>query len=155
MLSKLGFVTIPQSAELPVGTANSISLETKLDESSAEIEETIEETDPDVLSLPSIESIAQYLQIDIPKKLKQKTEIYLKRAIISCLDSFEPSNVDKLAVEDVISSAGENTPGVDIDIRRLRAALAEVATEFDSVLKLESDKVKKLGRHSLKYTFLS
>lgn len=146
MLVKLGLTTVTPPEATAEIKADSETTEVGTEgESQNEEEEEVEvETDPDVLSLPSVESLCSSLQISLPKRLKQKTELNLKRAIVSCLDMIE-NKADKLLVEDVIAQASDNTPGVNADIRRLRLALKEVISEFETVLKPESEKVKKLG----------
>lgn len=74
---------------------------------------------------------------------------------LSCIDCLVGLNVDKLTVEEITAIVGESTPGDGIDITSLRAALADVAIEFDSALKPQSDKVKKLGKAFVKYRPIS
>ena len=140
MLHKLGFLTISSETITNIDESTSESIEkdgnnnnnnnNNSDEDEEE-EEEIEETDPDVLSLPSVELVAKYLGISLPKALKQKTEINLKRAIISCLDTLG-ENPDKLAVEDMIAQSVESIPTTNIDLKRLRAALNEIINIFDA-----------------------
>lgn len=140
LLAKLGLVAISPVTATTVGEVvdgNMVEVEV--------VEEEVEvETDPDVLSLPSVQDVASHLQIDLPVRLRKQTELNLKRAVISCLDYIE-NKADKLVVEDVIAQATDSSPGASIDIRRLRSALKDVISEFDSILKAESDLVKKLG----------
>ena len=156
MLHKLGFLTISSETITNIDESTSESIEkdgnnnnnnnNNSDEDEEE-EEEIEETDPDVLSLPSVELVAKYLGISLPKALKQKTEINLKRAIISCLDTLG-ENPDKLAVEDMIAQSVESIPTTNIDLKRLRAALNEIINIFDATLKSENQAVKNLGKSS-------
>ena len=157
MLHKLGFLTISSETITNIDESTSESIEkdgnnnnnnnNNSDEDEEEEEEEIEETDPDVLSLPSVELVAKYLGISLPKALKQKTEINLKRAIISCLDTLG-ENPDKLAVEDMIAQSVESIPTTNIDLKRLRAALNEIINIFDATLKSENQAVKNLGKSS-------
>ena len=139
MFAKLGLITVPPATPVKASETSGAEAGEVQEEEAVE-----EETDPDVLSLPSLEALAQYLEIGLPTKLKARTELSLKRAVISCLDYIENSS-DKLVIEDVVTRAGDNSPGQDTDVRRLKAALNEVTREFEAVLKKESDAVKRLG----------
>ena len=50
------------------------------------------ETDQDVLSLPSAGALAKHLGLWMPTRLSAKTELALKRAVVSCLDLLEESS---------------------------------------------------------------
>lgn len=139
MLHKLGLFSIP-SDFVPAPESQSESS----DSTENEEDEMVVETDPDVLSLPNITLLSKYLDIALPKPLKQTTEINLKRAVISVLDMLG-DKPDKLAVEDVIAQSVESIPTSNTDLKRLRFAMSEMITYFDAVLKKESDAVKNLG----------
>jgi hypothetical protein len=51
-----------------------------------EEEEVEEETDPDVLSLPPVGALAAHLGLWMPAPLSARTELAIKRAVVSCLD---------------------------------------------------------------------
>ena len=65
------------------------------------------ETDQDVLSLPSAGALAKHLGLWMPTRLSQKTELALKRAVVSCLDLLEESTAATAAV---VASGGATTP---------------------------------------------
>jgi preprotein translocase subunit SecA len=113
-------------------------------EASEEEEEDIIETDPDVLSLPDINDLAKHLDFWLPKKLKKKTDIALKRAVISCVDLLGES-AGRLDVEDVVAQASDSAPVTEQAIKLLRAALQMVTKEFDTVVKAERQRVQQLG----------
>jgi len=145
LLAKLGLITVTSTpAASLTGEVVKEGEKASSDTDHSDGDEVEEETDPDVLSLPSVQDVASHLQIDLPIRLRKQTELNLKRAVISCLDYIE-NKADKLVVEDVIAQATDNSPGISVDIRRLRSALKEVISEFDSVLKAENEQVKKLG----------
>ena len=50
------------------------------------------------------------------------TELNLKRAVISCLDSIG-SDANRLEIEDVVAKAGDNAPVDDVAIRLLRKGM--------------------------------
>jgi hypothetical protein len=60
------------------------------------------ETDPDVLALPSVLELAQALDFWIPRNLTRKTELSMKRAVISCAGDY--FSVDKIL---------QHTSGID------------------------------------------
>jgi preprotein translocase subunit SecA len=118
-----------------------------------EVEE--EETDPDVLSLPPIGALAVHLDLWMPNKLTKKTELAMKRAVVSCLDLISDvaaigTNASmaapgRLEVEDIVARAGDSAPTQDIAVRLLRGALTAATTEFDATIKREKETVKRLG----------
>lgn len=141
MLHKLGLFSIP--LDFVPESESEPETSSELQEGDDEVQ-IVEETDPDVLSLPNITLLSKYLDISLPKQLKQTTEINLKRAVISVLDMLGDKS-DKLAVEDVIAQSVESIPTTNTDLKRLRFAMAEMITYFDKILKKESDVVKNLG----------
>lgn len=50
------------------------------------------------------------------------TELNLKRAVISCLDSIG-SEANRLEVEDIVAQAADNAPVDDIAVKLLRKGL--------------------------------
>lgn len=122
--------------------ASSSSNQGELDEEDEEVEE---ESDPDVLALPSVQNITHYLSIDLPKNLKKSTELNLKRAVVSVGDALESSSVDKIIIEDVITKATESIPLTDPTFKFLRQAMTNAITEVEALLKEEKERVKKMG----------
>lgn len=128
-------------------------------------EEEEEETDPDVLALPAIQDVIDFLDLSLPVKkgLKKSTELLMKRAVISAADMLENNNsinqqgqgqggnnvaIDRIAVEDVISRAAEYTPlerSRDGAMKLLRTAVMTASEEIDGALKAEKEVVKRLG----------
>merc|ERR1711968_173096 len=102
------------------------------------------ETDEDVLSLPTVRDLAASLELWMPGRLSKMTELNLKRAVISCLDSIG-SDANRLEIEDVVAKAGDNAPVDDVAIRLLRKGLSKVTSELDGMIKSEREKVKRLG----------
>jgi len=98
------------------------------------------ETDPDVLALPPIEALCDYLELALPVPLQPSTELALKRAVVSCTDMLPPTP-SRLDVEDMVSLAADSTPTPDVNVRRLRLALETVTKEFDDVLSEEREAV--------------
>jgi preprotein translocase subunit SecA len=119
------------------------------EEAVAEEDEQVEgEDDPDLLALPSMQAIMNSLDLSLPKSMKKSTEIRLKQAIISVLDSWEeiPSTkIDKIMVEDIIARAVESTPTTNPVIRLLRQSMTTAINELDQNLRMEREVVKKLG----------
>lgn len=60
--------------------------EVKTDQIDTENEHDEVETDADVLSLPSVDYLAEVIGIRIPNKLSRSAELTLKRAVVSCTD---------------------------------------------------------------------
>merc|ERR1719506_3368135 len=102
------------------------------------------ETDEDVLSLPSVRDLASSLELWMPGKLSKMTELNLKRAVISCLDSIG-SEANRLEVEDIVAQAADNAPVDDIAVKLLRKGLSKVTSELEEMIKPEREQVKKLG----------
>ena len=73
-----------------VSTSAITSSSTSEGESSSGGEMAVE-TDQDVLSLPSAGALAKHLGLWMPTRLSVKTELALKRAVVSCLDLLEES----------------------------------------------------------------
>mmetsp|Transcript_19540 Transcript_19540/g.18872 ORF Transcript_19540/g.18872 Transcript_19540/m.18872 type:complete len:1035 (-) Transcript_19540:297-3401(-) len=121
----------------------------------AVVEAEEEETDPDVLSLPPIGALAVHLDLWMPNKLTKKTELSMKRAVVSCLDLISDvaaigTNASmaapgRLEVEDIVARAGDSAPTQDVAVRLLRGALTGATTEFDATVKREKETVKRLG----------
>merc|ERR1711871_1071572 len=72
------------------------------------------------------------------------TELNLKRAVISCLDSIGP-DANRLEIEDIVAKAADNAPVDDVAVRLLRKGLSKVTSELENMIKLEREKVKRLG----------
>ena len=121
-----------------------------------------EETDPDVLALPSATALSLSLDLWQPQKLSRKAQLSLKRAAVSSADlikakydgdvmvgNTELTGQVKLDVEDMISRAADNRAGVDTKtdfaIKLMRQAIKGCSEEFDETIKLEGAKVKRLG----------
>lgn len=136
MLVKLGLSEKPPS--LP---EEETSLDVDVD---GEVEIVEEETDEDVLSLPSVRDLASSLELWMPGKLSKMTELNLKRAVISCLDSIG-SEANRLEVEDIVAQAADNAPVDDIAVKLLRKGLSKVTSELEEMIKPEREKVKRLG----------
>ncbi len=109
-----------------------------------------EESDSDVLSLPSITALAKSLDLWLPQQLQPNTELTLKRGVISCLDllgvgtpgSAPPTRLD---VDNIVAQAADSAPLINPEIKLLRTALKLMTKEFDEVIKKEREYVKKLG----------
>ena len=71
--------------------------------SSSGVGEIAVETDQDVLSLPSAGALARHLGLWMPARLSPKTELALKRAVVSCLDLLEESATASVSVGGVQS----------------------------------------------------
>jgi hypothetical protein len=96
-----------------------------------------------------------HLDLWLPNKLTKKTELAMKRAVVSCLDLISDvaaigTNASmaapgRLEVEDIVARAGDSAPTQDIAVRLLRSALTAATTEFDATIKREKETVKRLG----------
>jgi preprotein translocase subunit SecA len=96
-----------------------------------------------------------HLDLWLPNKLTKKTELAMKRAVVSCLDLISDvaaigTNASmaapgRLEVEDIVARAGDSAPTQDIAVRLLRGALTAATTEFDATIKREKETVKRLG----------
>merc|ERR1711871_271830 len=109
-----------------------------------EVEVVEEETDEDVLSLPTVRDLAASLELWMPGRLSKMTELNLKRAIISCLDSIG-SDANRLEIEDIVAKAADNAPVDDVAVKLLRKGLSKVTSELEGMIKSEREKVKRLG----------
>merc|ERR1711871_1148696 len=138
MLVKLGLSEQPPT--LP-DTSPQQQDNTESDEESEVVEE---ETDEDVLSLPSVRDLAASLELWMPGKLSQMAELNLKRAVISCLDSIGP-DANRLEIEDIVAKAADNAPVDDVAVKLLRKGLSKITSELENMIKLEREKVKRLG----------
>merc|ERR1711871_908676 len=138
MLVKLGLSEQPPT--LP-DTSPQQQENTESDEESEVVEE---ETDEDVLSLPSVRDLAASLELWMPGKLSQMAELNLKRAVISCLDSIGP-DANRLEIEDIVAKAADNAPVDDVAVKLLRKGLSKITSELENMIKLEREKVKRLG----------
>lgn len=96
------------------------------------------------MSLPSVGDLAASLELWTPGPLSKLTELNLKRAVISCLDSIG-DQADRLQVEDIVAKAADNAPVDDMAVKLLRKGLSKVTAELEAMIKLEREKVKKLG----------
>ena len=124
------------------------------------------ETDPDVLSLPSVGALAMQLGLWMPTALSAKTELNLKRAVVSCLDiladatapssssssssssgqaSTSAAGPGRLEVEDVVARAADSAPVSEFGVKLLRSAINSATAEFEAVVKREKEQVKRLG----------
>ena len=81
-----------------------------------------EETDPDVLALPSTAALAAQLRLWLPQPLSAKAELALKRAAVSCSD-LVGAGAGLLQVEDVVAQAADSAPTDKVEVKLLRAAL--------------------------------
>ena len=111
----------------------------------AEEEEVEEETDPDVLSLPPVGALAAHLGLWMPTPLSARTELAIKRAVVSCLDLLAdaapapapaPASAaaggngaaaavavavaGRLEVEDVVARAADAAPTTEFGVKLLR-----------------------------------
>ena len=96
------------------------------------------------MSLPSIASIAADLDLWIPGPVSKVSELNLKRAVISCLDDIG-DKANRLEVEDAIAKASDSGPISTVALKLLRQALNVVTKELEETVKLEREKVKRLG----------
>ena len=71
-------------------------------------------------------------------------ELNLKRAVISCLDSIGP-DANRLEIEDIVAKAADNAPVDDVAVKLLRKGLSKITSELENMIKLEREKVKRLG----------
>merc|ERR1711871_1172689 len=138
MLVKLGL------SEQPPILPDTSPQEQENTESDEESEVVEEETDEDVLSLPSVRDLAASLELWMPGKLSQMAELNLKRAVISCLDSIGP-DANRLEIEDIVAKAADNAPVDDVAVKLLRKGLSKITSELENMIKLEREKVKRLG----------
>merc|ERR1711871_1364500 len=138
MLVKLGL------SEQPPILPDTSPQEQENTESDEESEVVEEETDEDVLSLPSVRDLAASLELWMPGKLSQMAELNLKRAVISCLDSIGP-DANRLEIEDIVAKAADNAPVDDVAVKLLRKGLSKVTSELENMIKTEREKVKRLG----------
>jgi preprotein translocase subunit SecA len=130
------------------------------------VDEADVETDPDVLSLPSVGALAFQLGLWMPTTLSSKIELNLKRAVVSCLDiladaTAAPSSSSsssssgqaggsaagpgRLEVEDVVARAADSAPVAEFGVKLLRSAINSATAEFEAVVKREKEQVKRLG----------
>merc|ERR1711871_891389 len=72
------------------------------------------------------------------------TELNLKRAVISCLDTIG-TEANRLDIEDIVSKAADNAPVDDIAVKLLRKGLSKVTSELETMIKFEREKVRRLG----------
>merc|ERR1711871_268192 len=72
------------------------------------------------------------------------TELNLKRAVISCLDTIG-TEANRLEVEDIVAQATDNAPVDDIAVKLLRKGLSKVTSELEEMIKPEREKVRRLG----------
>ena len=137
MLVKLGLTDKPSQSTIEEAVAARVALPEETEP--AEIE-----TDEDVLSLPPVDALARHLDLWLPRQLQASTELNLKRAVVSCIDVIGDS-ATRLDIEDIIAQAGDSAPTKEAAVRLLRSSLNAVSKEFDEVVKVEREQVKRLG----------
>lgn len=144
LLVKLGITENPPKVNGTADLSKEEETEATAESKAEEDEQVDEETDPDVLALPDVLDLANVLSIQLPKKLKMQTELDLKRAIVSCSDLLSDS-AGRLEVEDIVSQAADSAPVTNSAVKLLRGAIKKMTQEFDQVIKLERERVRKLG----------
>jgi len=147
------------------GEADETAAPGEVEESSGEDEEVAEiEEDPDVLALPSLSALARQLNVWLPQQPRRSTELNLKRAVVSCFDvlSEKGPGAGKLEIEDLVAQAADNAPLTtpsDVEdeltqaqtVRRLQAVallrrtMNRLTKELDETVKVEREKVQRLG----------
>ena len=106
MLCKLGLI------EQPSADAVEYARQLPPVESKEPVEE---ESDSDVLSLPSATALAKSLDLWLPQQLQPNTELTLKRGVISCLDLLGVGTPDRapptrLDVDNIVAQAADSAP---------------------------------------------
>jgi len=165
MLVKLGLVTSPSPELIAATAAKEAKAKEEMLQALAEAqepdqeggsaaaqtskvvveEEEVEvETDVDVLSLPPVTALAEHLSLWTPQPLTPRTELMLKRGVISCMDLLS-EGAGRIEVEDLVARAGDAAPTQEPAIRLLRAAINAATREYDETIRLEREKVKRLG----------
>jgi len=107
---------------------------------------------PEMEALPSINSIAVARELNLPVVLSKRTEYKLKKAVLLCKDALtkmtsdaEESNISLMEIEELIATADDRIPTTEMTIKALRSSLKSVTKEFEESMKLEREKVKRLG----------
>merc|ERR1711871_1192332 len=112
---------------------------------------------PEMEALPSINSIAIARELNLPVILSKRTEYKLKKAVLLCKEALlsattrtqgiqeEGSSITVMDIEELIAKADDRVPTTEITIKALRSSLKSITKEFEEYMKLEREKVKKLG----------
>ena len=172
MLVKLGLTEGPSPEQIQAWSAAAAAAKAETaaaadgaeGASTAAEEEAEEVTDPDVLSLPPVGALAAHLGLWMPTPLTARTELAIKRAVVSCLDLLADAApvpapaaaggngaaaaaavAGRLEVEDVVARAADAAPTTEFGVKLLRQALNAATAEFDTVIKREKELVKRLG----------
>eukprot|EP01041_Mallomonas_annulata_P006005 gene6005-12107_t len=138
--------TVQVTESMTASKENAVDVDVDADGQSITVEEEVEEieTDPDVLALPSVSALCDYLSIALPVNLKPATELALKRAVVSCVDDLS-AGAKRLDVEDMVAKGSDSMPTSDPTVRRLRTAMNTVINELETVLTREKEQVRSLG----------
>merc|ERR1711871_573613 len=118
---------------------------------------------PEMEALPSINSIAIARELNLPVILSKRTEYKLKKAVLLCKEALllstttttkttttqgiqgEESSISVMDIEELIAKADDRIPTTEMTIKALRSSLKSITKEFEESMKLEREKVKRLG----------
>merc|ERR1711871_1565584 len=111
---------------------------------------------PEMEALPSINSIAIARELNLPVILSKRTEYKFKKAILLCKEALlsatttqgiqeEGSSITVMDIEELIAKADDRVPTTEMIIKALRSSLKSITKEFEESMKLEREKVKRLG----------